>query len=288
MARHPTLTSALAVVIALVAVPTAFGSVFSYECDSYPEDAGWNILQNYCDPDQWVDVCAPDLSAGNHCFFQHVELCEGVPPPGGQTAVYRRTLDDFLGEDRFFAEWVVESDADRSEIRWGGGASMALGNSYGIGYAFFIAGDQAKLNRDNSLPIIFVDLEPGVPHTHRLELYGADLYVWYIDGVIVDQGVPEGPFPSFNPRITWRAKASWLPNTTVWDYIRYGTIPEDGSGDYDSDDDIDGHDFYFFQDYLSGPEADAGPGGRFADFDGDTDVDLADFAAFQRAFTGGE
>ncbi len=112
--------------------------------------------------------------------------------------------------------------------------------------------------------------------------------MWYIDGVIVDQGVPEGQFPSFDPQMTWRAKAAWLPNTTVWDYIRYGTIPEDGSGDYDSDDDIDAHDFYFFQDYLLGPTANAGPGGRFADFDGDTDIDLADFAAFQRAFTGGE
>ncbi len=180
-------------------------------------------------------------------------------------------------------------------LPWGGGA-LALGTNNGINYSFYIAGDQAKLNRDNTLPIIFVDLEPGVPHTHRLELYGADLYVWYIDGVIVDQGVPEGAFPSFNPRITWLAKAAWLPNTTVWDYVRYGTIPVDGRGDFDSDGFVDLDDYYFFQECLAnngpgifgGPDLDAGPGCRFADFDFDTDVDLADFAVFQRAFTGGE
>ena len=121
MVRYAAMMPLAAMVIALVVAPQALGSVFSYECDSYPEDAGWNILQIYCDPDQWVDVCSPDLSADNHCFFQHVELCESDPPPGGQSAVYRRTLDDFLGEDHFFVEWVVETDADRSEIPFGGG-----------------------------------------------------------------------------------------------------------------------------------------------------------------------
>ncbi len=272
-------------VIGLVSAAQALGSVFSYECDSAPEDADWTVVQIVCQPDLWVDLCDPDLSVHNRCFFQHVELCEGYPPPGGQQATYMRTLDEFIGEDQFFAEWAVETDADRSEIPWGGGAGLGLGNNYGIGYTFDIARDQAKLNRDNSLPIIFVDLEPGVPHTHRLELYGADLYVWYVDGEIVDQGVPEGEFPSFDPIIIWRAKAAWLPNTTVWDYIRYGTIAADGSGDYDSDQDVDSDDFYFFEQYFFGPDVDAGPGGRFADFDFDTDVDCDDWQQFLLAWS---
>ncbi len=129
MARHAVLTSALAVVIALVAVPPAFGSVFSYECNSDPVSAGWDISQIYCEPDQWVDVCPPGTTTTDYCFFQHVELCEGDPPPGGQQASYRRTLDDFLGEDRFFVEWVVETDADRSEIPWGGGHRCRRGTA---------------------------------------------------------------------------------------------------------------------------------------------------------------
>ncbi len=73
-------------------------------------------------------------------------------------------------------------------------------------------------------------------------------------------------------------------------------IPVDGSGDYDGDEDVDGHDYYFFHECLTnvrpgingGPENNAGPGCRFADFDDDSDVDLQDVAVFQQIFTGGE
>jgi hypothetical protein len=148
-----------------------------------------------------------------------------------------------------------------------------------------ISRDLAKLNRDNELPIIFVEVAPNAMHTYRLELSSDQLYVWYIDGEIVDSGVPEGIFPSFNPNVNMRGKAWNLPSTTWWDYIRFGRMPDDGSGDFDSDGDLDDADLYFVQECAGMPGDDAGPGCRFADFDGDSDVDLVDLAQFQAGFT---
>ena len=267
----------LTAAIVLALGTRVFGQIFSYEGDSFPEDGGIPILQIYCDPELWLE---------DGWFFQHVEMCEGDPPPGGQSAVYRRSLEDFIGVDPFFREWRMETDGQRSELPWGGPSNFSPWSRGGVNYNFSIARDQMDLNRDNTLPIVVVDFEAGIPHTHRLELYGDELYIWYLDGEIVDSGEPEGVFPSFEPHFNFRAKAAFLPNTTRWDYIRYGRIPTDASGDFDSDADLDLFDYYFFQDYLSGPGVNAGPGSRFADFDYDTDVDLADFAAFQTACTG--
>jgi hypothetical protein len=281
-------------VIVLASSVQALGGVFSYECDTTPEAAGWEIVQIVCEPDLWVGPCEGEASPDDWCFFQHVELCEGYPPPGGQEGTYTRTLDEFIGEDTFFVEWVVHSTADRSEIPWGGGAALAVGNDYGICYTFFIAADQAELNRDVHLPAVFVDFDSTIAHTHRLELYNVDgpcgdqCYIWYIDGEIVAEGIPEGAFPSFNPDIVWRAKAAWEGNTTTWQYIRHGLIPVDGSGDYDSDGDVDGDDYYYFAECIerSAPDEPAFAGCAWADMDGDGDVDCDDWVIFAAAWFG--
>lgn len=85
-------------------------------------------------------------------------------------------------------------------------------------------------------------------------------------------------------------------NTTRWDYVRFGVIPEDGSGDYDSDSAVTLDDFYFVHECLTnqrpgingGPGKDAGPGCRFVDFDFDDDVDMKDIAFLQENFTGAD
>ncbi len=238
-----------------------------------PDQAGWDVIQIWCDPPQWVD---------DGWFFQHVEVCPGYPAPNGQLGAYRRSLAEYIGTAEWFVEWVVQTDADRSEIRWAGGANLSAWSQGGVNYRFYIAGDQVKLNRDNTLPVIFVDIKHGVPHTYRLELYTDQLYVWYIYSVIVDSGVPEGAFPSFNPHMNLVTRAAWLPNTTQWDYIRYGTIPQAGSGDFNSDGVVDSDDLYFFQDCLLGPDA-AGPGCRWADMDGNGTTDANDIRLFADA-----
>jgi hypothetical protein len=111
---------------------------------------------------------------------------------------------------------------------------------------------------------------------------------------LIDEGVPDGPFPVQDSRITWQGSSWYLPCHNAWSYIRYGKIPADGSDDYDSDFSVTLFDHYFVHDCLTkdgpgilgGPGKNAGPGCRFADFDGDRDTDLLDFAEFQNAFTG--
>lgn len=187
--------------------------------------------------------------------------------------------------------WRMRTNGDRSEIVGVAPAMLSAGSLGAVKYHFTIARDQVRLIRDNLLPIVFVDIDRGVSHTHRLELYADALYVWYIDAEVVDSGIPEGSYPSFFPSLTWGAQSWFLENETRWDYIRYGTIPQDATGDYDSDGAVMLDDYYFFHECLSdarpelpgGPEGNSGPGCRFADFDFDTDTDLRDFAAFQNA-----
>ena len=215
-----------------------------------------------------------------------------VPPvPGGGQDTYRRSLAALNGVARFFVEFRVQTDGDRSEIPYGAPTVVAMGNNAGVLYHVTVASDLVQFFRDVDLPIWYIEIEPGVPHTYRIELY-ADRYAFYIDADVIDEGVPEGPFPAHRSQIPWQGESWHLPCHNAWDYIRYGVIPADGSGDYDSDGAVTLDDFYYFHECLTndrhgihgGPDNDAGPGCRFADFDSDGDVDLRDFAEFQIAF----
>ncbi len=269
-------------IVLLINHAPVFCQVVAYEANSFPEDAAQPWISNpACDPERWLD---------GGWFFQHVEQCEPFPPPAGQQESYARSLDAFLGISPFFIEWRMWTDGDRSEIPGTAPGSMVLGSFGSVKYHFTIARDQVRFIRDNLLPIIWADVGPEAPHTHRLELFSDELYVWYIDGRVIDDGVPEGAYPSSSPAVQWRGKSWFLESTTQWDYIRYGRIPDDGSGDFNSDAVLDVDDFYFFQECRtnSGPATDAGPGCRWADMDQDSDVDAHDFALFQLAFTATE
>jgi hypothetical protein len=254
-------------------VVPGLSQVVSYEADSFP-GAEWDRIVD-CTPERWIEQ-----------GWLHQEVESRQCDPVSDTEAYIRAIGEFEGALSFFIEWRIEADGDREEIPFGGPAGLGSGSLGPVDYTFFISRDQAKLFRDSRLPIVFVEIERGVPHIHRLEHYGAERYVWYIDGEVVDSGRPEGQYPSNTPSIAWLARSRNSNSHVRWDYVRYGVIPEDGSGDYDSDDDVDEDDYYFFAECFaeSGPGVDAGPGCRFADFDDDTDVDLADFAAFQERF----
>jgi len=198
-----------------------------------------------------------------------------------------RPLDDFIGADRFFIEWQVESTGSREEIDGVAPAAMVAAGFSGVGYNFVISKDLVRFARDFVPGLTWIRIEPDVPHTYRLELFEAELFIVYVDGEEIIRGEPNGPFPRARDVISCRGKSWYLESTNRWDYVRYGVIPEDGSGDFDSDDDVDEDDYYFFHECLaaSGPDIDAGPGCRFADFDNDSDVDLEDFAVFQALLT---
>lgn len=60
---------------------------FSYECNSFPGDSDWIVINEFCDFEQWIDQGR---------LFQHVELCPGFPPPGGQQTYYTRDLNEYI------------------------------------------------------------------------------------------------------------------------------------------------------------------------------------------------
>ncbi|MEE9296373.1 MAG: hypothetical protein V3W34_15620 [Phycisphaerae bacterium] len=268
--------------LALTAVLGGFarGQVVSYEGNSFPEieDASW----------ERISFCMPTRTIEAGVLVQEVEVdCGG--PPGGDQDGYRKSISGFEGPD-FFIEFRLETDGDASEFVGQAPFALAAGSFGPVRYNWTIARDQAKLLRDVLLPILFVNIEPGVPHTYRLELRGAKFYTWFIDRTAIDSGIPEAAYPSFTPRITWLASAWNLSSVSRLDYLRFGRIAVPGSGDLDSSGTVDLSDFYFFHECVagSGPGVDAGPGCRWADMDQDDDVDFHDFGLFQLAFTAGD
>jgi len=267
--------------LGLVAAP-ALAQVFSSEFFSNPVSEGWELVLQYCYPQTWNE----------DGWYHQVLNLEACPPgPGGGRDSYRRSLQSLNGAAPFFTEFRVQTDGDRSEIPGGAPTVLAMSNNAGVIYHITVSRDLVKFARDVDLPIWFIEIEPGVPHTYRIELY-QDRYAFYIDAYLLDDGVVEGPFPAYESLITWRGRSWYLPCHNAWDYIRYGVTPQDGSGDYDSDGAVTHDDFYFFHECLTndrpgingGPDQDAGPGCRFADFDSDGDTDLRDLADFQNAF----
>ena len=263
-----------------VLAASAGAGFVSFEGEVFPETVGWERLGS--------GGATRLLEEG---FFVQFGVVIGALDG------YRRSLAGFAGRATLFIEWRVETDAPSSLLDASRTpvALVAGGSSFAF-YHTTITDQRVQLFQDTSIPLVFVDIEPGMPHVYRLELYGEALYAWYIDGQTADLGVPLGPYPNADSRLTWAVRHYQPGYTTRWDYVRFGLIPLDASGDYDSDEDIDGRDFYFFHECLTnarpgingGPGNDAGPGCRFADFDADDDVDLLDFAAFQRTFTGGQ
>ncbi len=74
------------------------------------------------------------------------------------------------------------------------------------------------------------------------------------------------------------------PSINEWDYVRYGVIPQNGSGDFNNNGTIDDTDLYYFVDCLLGPATDAaGPGCKWADLNADGTANAADIQAFANA-----
>jgi len=265
-------------------LPGAGRNALVYEGIGLPEQDGWERVQ-YLE-------CDRILEGG--CLLQQCDL-GGSPGPIGETDLYRRSLAEFVGEEAFFIEWRVQTDVpsdlfDRSGIA----TAISASGTSGTNYHCTLTDDLVRLLRDNFLPIVYAEVGPDAAHIYRLELFGTERYTWYVDGVVVAAGSPEGPYPLSDSSLIWGARHNVYDNLSSWDFVRAGVIPMDASGDYDSDGAETLFDLYFFDDCLTkdgpgilgGPGNDAGPGCRFADFDSDADVDLLDFAEFQNLFSG--
>lgn len=268
------------VLIGWVLATAAPAQVITYEGNVFPED--------HQDPWERTGTFDADRSLMGGSLIIEVDLGDWEPPPGGEQDFYKRSIPEFAGQP-FFVEWRCMSDAPNTEIP-GTGGSVLNAVGFSVINHFTITEDRVRIWRGNTVPFVFVDIESGVPHTYRVEHYAHQLYIYYIDGQIVDSGIPRGDFPNASARIIWGAKMWWTPSRNEWDYVRYGVIPQSGSGDFDSDGDVDLRDFYFFDECLAngGADTEVGPGCVWADMDQDNDVDFHDVALFQLAFTGGE
>ncbi len=263
----------MSAIVMLTAAAPALSQVVTFEASSFPDEQVWTRST----------FCTPERAIEDGLLHQHLEPAQCAEPPSGDRDTYVRSIAEFIGVSDFFVEWRLRADGDASEITWGGPSAVAAGSQGPVHYLFFISRDLVKFNRDNNLPIFFVVIDPDVPHTHRLELHGEELYTWYIDGVLVDSGVPEGTYPLNNPSITWHAQSAFLESHVTWDFLRYGTIPEN-EGDFNADGEVDFYDLYFFQECLLGPGG-SWPGCAWADMDGSGTVNCDDWMLFLAAWT---
>jgi hypothetical protein len=257
----------------------ARAQVITYEGNVFPEAVGW----------QRLDV-GIERSLKDGWFIHSLRQQE--------QDFYRYDTGGISGlTDHFFVEWRAITDNPQWLIdEWQVPAVVAPGGTRGVNYHVVMTESAAVLLRDIFIPRVIVPINVGEPHTYRIVVL-PDAYVWYIDGVLADTGVPEGPFPDPTATLTWGAEVTHddaPPAITAWDYVRAGRIPDEASGDYDSDAVVTLGDHYFVVDCLTkdgpgifgGPDEDAGPGCRFADFDNNSTVDLLDFAEFQNGFGG--
>ena len=186
----------------------ATGASFTYDGDAFPEDVGWERISNL-DPERSV---------------QEGWLVQVFQAPGEQD-FYRRSLTDIAGSETFFVEWQVETTAPSSllELSQTPVVVSAFGSTSST-YHTTITDSRVQLYRDTGIPLVYVDIDAGVPHTYRVELHGTASYAWYIDGELVDSGVPEGPYPTESSFVIWGAEHDDPGHTTRWDFVRYGTI----------------------------------------------------------------
>ncbi len=224
------------------------------------------------DADRWLD---------DGWFYQFVELGAWEPPPYGELDVYQRTIAEFAQLGSFFLEWRVETDAPGDDIDGGPVVMSAWGNGSAL-YHFAITRSLVRFSLDNPTQLtMFVDVQPDVPHTYRVEVIDAVNYSWYIDGELINSGTSIGPYPTASSRINWSAQYYLTEHTAKWGYVRYGTIPADASGDFDTDGIVNETDVYFFVDCLLGPDYDAaGPGCQWADLNADGTADGKDIPLF--------
>ncbi len=276
-----------ACVLAAVALVASLGGpapaqVITYEANSFPEEVGWERRP-------------PGAPHGDR-WLEDGWLIQWLSEPAQD--YYRYDIGgvtQLVG--RFFVEWRAITENPSWLIdEWQVPAVVSAAGQGASLYHTVMTESAAVLLRDVIIPRVIAPISIDLPHVYRVEVF-PDEYIWYVDGIVADSGIPEGRYPDPNAFVIWGASltSDGAPAaTTAWDFVRLGRIPDDASGDYDSDGTVMLSDHYFVVDCLTkdgpgifgGPGKSAGPGCRFADFDADADVDLLDFAAFQNLFNG--
>jgi hypothetical protein len=206
--------SRYALLCLVVPVASGFAQVVVYDGSVMPESDGWQREGSF-DCDRWID---------EGWFYQFCELPEGWPEPIGETDVYRKFLADFADVEGFFIEWVVETDIPASILEVSGVATVvAAGGNGAARYHTTITDERVQLLRSTTIPLVFVDIEPDVPHKYRVELTPTS-FAWLIDDEVVHSGVPEGPYPTEGSYLVWGSRHYLFDCTAEWDYVKFGVL----------------------------------------------------------------
>ncbi|MCZ6655079.1 MAG: hypothetical protein O7D91_18885 [Planctomycetota bacterium] len=274
-----------AVLVLVWATSTVSADVYTYECGVLPTSAGFILLQAFCG-------CPPEPCEGTQWIedgnlFQQNGLCEGYS--GANFVSHQHLIDQESTPGAWFAEWKMFTDGSSDEIPSVAPASVVISDGNALTYHFTIADDTVRFIRDLALPIVFFDVEPGVAHTYRLELYGQDLdetYLFFIDGQLLDSGIPEGPLFNqvWGAKVNFRSKAVLVPSIANWSYFRWGELQDPGSADFTLNGEVGFEDLPFFQECLT-TEAGGWAGCTWADMDFDSDTDCDDWPLFLAAWT---
>ena len=246
------------------------GQVVVYEGTVFPENdmAPWARIMQGPPVQRWIDGSSFNQAIGSNEF-------DG----------YNRPISEFVGSRTFFLTWREASDFPNLNGAANPNGISAASSTNDL-FAFKISATQVEFIRDNPISLVVdVNITPGAFHTYYLGLNNRDRsYSWAIDGLVVNTGTFPIAYPPQSGLIQWFARCfANQEQNAKWDYIRYGVIPADYSGDFDSNGVVDQTDLYFFVDCLLGPDHDAaGPGCKWADMNGDGKADGADIALFVR------
>jgi len=232
-----------------------------------------------CDPAVWVS---------NGSYFQNLDSATCPPELIASQDTYTRFIDSFNGSQAWFYEYRVSTTGSRDDIIFVGPAHQVVFNGFGESYHTVIASDQVRWTPDPSVPWVFFDLEPGIPHTFRLELENSvpPSYRWFIDGAVADEGIAEDFFPSADARMNFRGLSQVAPTFNEWQYIRWGDIPEVASADFNSDDIIDEFDSFYIAECIDRGAAgeSAQPSCLWCDMNADNVVDCLDWEIIETQF----
>jgi hypothetical protein len=210
----------LSAALSLITPASAQAAVVAYEGQVLPEDAGFSRVTQY-DPVRWCE---------DGWFYQEIDVGGGTGEPyDGDYDDYRWPLADFVGAP-YFVEWRMQTDAPDSEVDWHNGGAFMVSYGGGVNFHFNMASGLARLLRGYPYPTEYFEIEPGIPHTYRLEVYDGDYFEFRIDGALMDFGQPEDVFPTPDAELFFGARYYQSEHTTQWDYVHFGTIPEPTTG----------------------------------------------------------
>ncbi len=203
----------LVAAVMLPVVPV-WAQMVSYECDSFPEEQGWERRDRPRLCERWLD--------DGWLYFECESLDEN--PCGGEDDLYRWELDEWAGVPRFVLEGRIATNGPNSELIAIAPVGLVASGTSGIRFHTTVSRDEVHFIWDG--PSIFVPVAPNKSHTYRVDVYGPYWFEWSIDGIVYDYGSYGRQYPTVDSFIIWGARAACFDSVSAIDFVRFG-VPDD-------------------------------------------------------------